>query len=154
MGYEIAGAVGAKMADPDREVIAFVGDGSYLMMNSEIYSSVLTDHKVILVVCDNAGFAVIDRLQMGQGSKSFNNMFQTSKIERFVPVDFVQHARSLGAVAERVRSISELEQAFARAKAADRTACIVINVAAQRWTPGGSWWDVRCSRNQPSQRGA
>ena len=142
MGYEIAGALGAKMADPSREVIAFVGDGSYLMMNSEIYSSVLTGHKLILIVCDNAGFAVIDRLQVGQGGKSFNNMFLTSKIERFVPVDFVQHAQSLGAVAERVQSVGELEQAFARAKAADRTACIVINVAAQRWTPGGSWWDV------------
>jgi len=142
MGYEIAGALGAKMADPTREVIAFVGDGSYLMMNSEIYSSVLTGHKLILIICDNAGFAVIERLQIGQGGKSFNNMFSTSKIERFVPVDFVQHAQSLGAVAERVQSVSELEQAFARAKAADRTACIVINVAAQRWTPGGAWWDV------------
>jgi len=142
MGYEIAGALGAKMADRSREVIAFVGDGSYLMMNSEIYSSILTDHKLVLIVCDNAGFAVIDRLQIGQGGKSFNNMFLTSKIKRFVPVDFVQHAQSLGAVAERVQSISELEQAFARAKMADRTACIVINVAAQRWTPGGAWWDV------------
>jgi len=142
MGYEIAGALGAKMADPSREVIAFVGDGSYLMMNSEIYSSVLTGHKLILIVCDNAGFAVIERLQIGQGGKSFNNMFSTSRIERFVPVDFVRHAQSLGAVAERVQSISELEQAFARAKSADRTACIVIDVAAQRWTPGGAWWDV------------
>ena len=142
MGYEIAGALGAKMAYPGREVVSFVGDGSYLMLNSEIYSSVLTGHKLILVVCDNAGFAVIDRLQTGQGGKSFNNMFRTSKIKQFVPVDFVEHARSMGAIAERVQSISELEQAFARAKSADRTVCIVINVAAQRWTPGGAWWDV------------
>ena len=130
------------MADPGREVIAFVGDGSYLMMNSEIYSSVLTGHKLILIVCDNGGFAVIERLQIGQGGKSFNNMFETCKVERLVPVDFVKHAESLGAVAEKVRSIGELEQAFARAKAAERTACIVINVAAQQWTPGGAWWDV------------
>ncbi len=142
MGYEIAGALGAKMADQDRDVIAFVGDGSYLMMNSEIYSSVLTGHKLILIVCDNGGFAVINRLQTDQGGKPFNNMFADCKVKDLVPVDFVKHAESLGARAEKVRSISELEQAFARAKAADRTAVIVIDVQAQQWTPGGAWWDI------------
>ena len=142
MGYEIAGALGAKMADPGRDVIAFVGDGSYLMMNSEIYSSVLTGHKLILIVCDNGGFAVIDRLQTGQGGKSFNNMLVDCKVAQVVPVDFVRHAESMGARAEKVRSLAELEQAFVRAKAADRTAVIVIEVAAQQWLPGGAWWDV------------
>jgi 3D-(3,5/4)-trihydroxycyclohexane-1,2-dione acylhydrolase (decyclizing) len=142
MGYEIAGALGAKMADPSRDVIAFLGDGSYLMMNSEIYSSVLTGHKLILIVCDNGGFAVIERLQTDQGGKSFNNMFVDCKVRQVVPVDFVKHAESMGAQAEKVQSLDELEQAFARAKAADRTAVIVINVQAQQWTPGGSWWDV------------
>jgi 3D-(3,5/4)-trihydroxycyclohexane-1,2-dione acylhydrolase (decyclizing) len=142
MGYEIAGALGAKMADPDREVIAFLGDGSYLMMNSEIYSSVLTGHKLILVVCDNHGFAVIERLQTDQGGKSFNNMFSDCKTERFVPVDFVRHATSMGAIAEKVGSISDLEHAFARARSADRTTIIVVEVQAQQWTPGGTWWDI------------
>ncbi len=142
MGYEIAGALGAKMADPSGEVIAFVGDGSYLMMNSEIYSSVLTGYKLILIVCDNGGFAVIERLQIGQGGRGFNNMFSTSNVQQVFPVDFVKHAESMGAIAERVRSISELEQAFLRAKAADRTTAIVIEVQAQEWTPGGAWWDV------------
>jgi len=142
MGYEIAGALGAKMANPDRDVIAFVGDGSYLMMNSEIYSTVLTGHKLILIVCDNGGFAVINRLQTDQGGKPFNNMFADCKVKDLFPVDFVKHAESMGARAEKVRSISELEQAFARAKAADRTAVIVIDVQAQQWTPGGAWWDI------------
>ena len=112
------------------------------MMNSEIYSSVLTGHKLILIVCDNRGFAVIERLQTDQGGKSFNNMFVDCKVQRVVPVDFVRHAESMGAHAEKVRSVGELEQAFARAKEADRTAIIVIDVQAQQWTPGGAWWDV------------
>jgi 3D-(3,5/4)-trihydroxycyclohexane-1,2-dione acylhydrolase (decyclizing) len=142
MGYEIAGAWGAKMANPDRDVIAFVGDGSYLMMNSDIYGSVLSGHKLIVVVCDNGGFAVIDRLQTFKGGKSFNNLLADCRVERLVDVDFAKHAESMGAVAETVRSIAELEAAFRRAKAADRTAVIVIKVDAHQWTPGDAWWDV------------
>jgi 3D-(3,5/4)-trihydroxycyclohexane-1,2-dione acylhydrolase (decyclizing) len=142
MGYEIAGAWGAKMADPDRDVIAFVGDGSYLMMNSDIYSSVLTGHKLIVVVCDNGGFAVINRLQNFKGSKSFNNLIADCRIDNLVAVDFAKHAESMGAMAETVHSIGELEQAFARAKRADRTSVIVIKVDAHQWTPGDAWWDV------------
>ena len=142
MGYEIAGALGAKMANPDRDVIAFVGDGSYLMMNSDIYTSVLTGHKLIVVVCDNGGFAIIDRLQTGKGGRSFNNLFADCRIERFVPVDFAKHAESMGAVTETVETTVELEAAFARAKAADRTAVIVVKVDPHQWTPGDAWWDV------------
>ena len=103
---------------------------------------VLTRHKLILIVCDNGGFAVIDRLQTGQGGKSFNNMLVDCKVEQVVPVDFMRHAESMGARAEKVRSLAELEQAFVRAKAADRTAVVVIEVAVQQWLPGGAWWDV------------
>lgn len=142
MGYEIAGAWGAKMADPDRDVIAMVGDGSYLMMNSDIYSTVLTGHKLIVVVMDNGGFAVINRLQNAKGSKSFNNLIADCRIENLVEVDFARHAESMGAVAETVHSIGDLEQAFARAKKADRTAVIVIKVQAHEWTPGDAWWEV------------
>ncbi|HEX3208424.1 MAG TPA: thiamine pyrophosphate-dependent enzyme, partial [Geminicoccaceae bacterium] len=142
MGYEIAGGWGAKMADPARDVVVFTGDGSYLMLNSDIYSSVLTGHKLIVVVCDNGGFAVIDRLQNFKGSPSFNNLIKDCRIEREVTVDFAQHAQSMGAIAEHVRGIGELEAAFKRAKAADRTYVIVIDVQAHQWTPGDAWWDV------------
>lgn len=142
MGYEIAGALGARMAHPDRDVIALVGDGSYLMMNSDIYTSVLTGHKLIVIVCDNGGFAVIDRLQTGKGGKSFNNLFADCRVEHFVPVDFAKHAESMGAAAETVQSLAELEAAFRRAKRADRTAVIVIKVDAHQWTPGDVWWDL------------
>jgi 3D-(3,5/4)-trihydroxycyclohexane-1,2-dione acylhydrolase (decyclizing) len=142
MGYEISGAWGAKMADPDRDVISMIGDGSYLMMNSDIYSTVLTGHKLIVVVMDNGGFAVINRLQNAKGSKSFNNLIADSKIENLVFVDFAKHAESMGAHAETVHSIGELEQAFQRAKKADRTSVIVIKVQSHEWTPGDAWWEV------------
>jgi 3D-(3,5/4)-trihydroxycyclohexane-1,2-dione acylhydrolase (decyclizing) len=142
MGYEISGGWGAKMADPSRDVIVMVGDGSYLMQNSDIYSSVLTGHKLIVVVCDNGGFAVINRLQNFKGSKSFNNLIADCRIENLVEVDFQKHAESMGALAETVHSTGELEQAFKRAKQADRTSVIVIKVQAHQWTPGDAWWDV------------
>lgn len=142
MGYEIAGGWGAKMADPSRDVIVFVGDGSYLMMNSDIYSSVLTGHKLIVVVCDNGGYGVINRLQNFKGSASFNNMIEDSKIDRVQYVDFVQHGKSMGALGEHVENIDELSQAFKRAKAADRTYLIAIRIQQEQWTPGDAWWDV------------
>ena len=142
MGYEIAGGWGAKMADPSRDVIVFVGDGSYLMLNSDIYSTVLTGHKMIVIVCDNGGFSVINRLQNFKGSASFNNLLQDCKVENLQGVDFVQHATSMGALGEQVESIAELGAAFKRAKAADRTYVICIKTQPSQWTPGDAWWDV------------
>jgi len=142
MGYEIAGGYGAKMATPNAEVFVMVGDGSYLMMNSDLYSSVITGHKLIVVVCDNGGYAVIDRLQNAKGTGSFNNMWDSSLSTRAVSVDFAQHAASMGAKAETVNTISELEQALDRAKAADRTYVVVIKTDPVTWTPGDAWWDV------------
>jgi len=142
MGYEIAGGFGAKMATPDADVFVLVGDGSYLMMNTDIHSSVITGHKLIVVVCDNGGYAVIDRLQQFKGIPSFNNMFDTSRVTRQVGVDFAKHAESMGAKAETVGTIAELEQALMRAKAADRTSVVVIKTDAATWTPGDAWWDV------------
>ena len=142
MGYEIAGALGAKMAFPDRDVIAWVGDGSYLMMNSEIHSSVATGHKVIIIVCDNGGFAVINRLQINTGSAEFNNLFRHTRKVDDIPVDFVKHAAALGAIAEKVVTIDELKAAFARAKDADRSYVIVIETDPYEWTEGSSWWEV------------
>lgn len=143
MGYEIAGAYGQKIANPAREIIAFLGDGSYLMMNSDIYSSVLTGNKIICIVCDNGGFAVINRLQASKGGAEFNNLFASSKRAGEVPrIDFAMHARSMGAQAENVGSIAELEAAFQRARGADRTYVIAIRTHAYEWMEGGSWWDV------------
>jgi 3D-(3,5/4)-trihydroxycyclohexane-1,2-dione acylhydrolase (decyclizing) len=141
MGYEIAGAWGAKMARPDAEVVAFVGDGSYLMLNSELYSSVLSGHKLVVVLCDNGGFAVIDRLQTGQGGRSFNNMLDGIGAEP-LRVDWAAHAQALGCRAEAVGSITDLEDAFARARDADRTTVIAVRTAPDRWTPGGAFWEV------------
>ena len=141
MGYEISGAWGARLARPTGDVIAFVGDGSYLMMNSDLYSSVITGQKLIAVVCDNGGFAVIDRLQTNMGGRSFNNMFDNTGVER-VKVDWVAHAQALGCRAESVDSIGGLEEAFARAHGNDRTTVIAIETAPDQWTPGGAFWEV------------
>lgn len=142
MGYEIAGAWGARMARPDHDVIVWVGDGSYLMANSDIYSSVFTGHKLILMVCDNGGYAVINRLQVNSGGEEFNNLLSSSRHERYLHVDFVEHARSMGAAAERVTSLADLPAAFARAKASERSYAIVMDVHPYTWTEGGAWWEV------------
>jgi 3D-(3,5/4)-trihydroxycyclohexane-1,2-dione acylhydrolase (decyclizing) len=142
MGYEIAGGWGAKMAVPEAEVIVMVGDGSYLMLNSDIYSSVLTGHKLIVVVCDNGGFAVIDRLQTYKGVPSFNNLLRDCRVKALVRMDFARHAEAMGALAEHVRSLADLERALQRAKQADRTSVIVIDTDPNDWTPGDAWWDV------------
>ena len=142
MGYEIAGGWGAKIAKPDREVFVMVGDGSYLMMNSDILSSVMAGHKLVVVVCDNGGFAVIDRLQRATGNDSFNNLLSDCRRVREVQVDFAAHARALGAIGEQVQSIAELEEALTRARAADRTTVISIAVDKYGWSPNAAWWEV------------
>ena len=141
MGYELAGAWGASMARSRGEVFAFVGDGSYLMLNSELLSSVITGHKLIALLCDNGGFAVIERLQVGQGGASFNNMFSAVG-PNHVEIDWVAHARSLGCEAERVDSIDDLPAALLRARAAERTYVIAIRTAPDAWTEGGAFWQV------------
>jgi 3D-(3,5/4)-trihydroxycyclohexane-1,2-dione acylhydrolase (decyclizing) len=141
MGYELAGAWGARMARSTGEVISLVVDGSYLMLNSELYSSVLSGHKLIVVLCDNGGYAVIHRLQVGEGGAAYNNMLEDTRPD-YPVVDWVAHARSLGCQAEAVKSISELEDAFARARQTDRTTVIVIPTAPHDWTPGGAFWEV------------
>jgi TPP-dependent trihydroxycyclohexane-1,2-dione (THcHDO) dehydratase len=92
MGYEISGGWGAAMANPDRDTFVMLGDGSCLMMNSDIYSTVLTGHKIIVVVCDNGGFAVINRLQNREGGVSFNNLIRAGRVKEPFAVDFAAHA--------------------------------------------------------------
>ncbi|MEM8978746.1 MAG: 3D-(3,5/4)-trihydroxycyclohexane-1,2-dione acylhydrolase (decyclizing) [Pseudomonadota bacterium] len=149
MGYEIAGGWGARIAqsqmEPDRDTIVFTGDGSYLLLNSDIYSSVLTEKKLIILVLDNGGFAVINKLQNNVGQESFNNLFaDTPTATRQVGVDFEAHARSLGAKAETVEHASDLAEAFKRAQGSDRTYVISMKVDAyEGWTTEGhTWWEV------------
>jgi 3D-(3,5/4)-trihydroxycyclohexane-1,2-dione acylhydrolase (decyclizing) len=138
MGYEIAGAWGARMARPRGEVISFCGDGSYMMMNSDLYSSVLAGHKLTVVLCDNRGYACIERLQVGQGGASFNNMLAPGQAS----VDWVAHAAAMGCRAERVSGLGELEAALERARGADRTSVVVIDTAPDVWSGGGAFWEV------------
>ena len=141
MSYEISGALGVKMANPDKEVIAFVGDGSYLLFNSDIYSSVITNNKLIIVLCDNGGHAVINRLQLFKGGKEFNCLLNSSKAPNLVPVNFAKHAESMGAKSEEVSSISELEEAFKRAKKSDVTYLISIKTHSYEWLEGSAYWE-------------
>jgi 3D-(3,5/4)-trihydroxycyclohexane-1,2-dione acylhydrolase (decyclizing) len=142
MGYEIGGAWGAAMALPDRTVISFCGDGSYLMANSDVYGSVLSGHRFIVVLCDNGGYAIIDRLQTSKGAAHFNNLIEHVRANEIAYVDFASHARSMGAVAIEVSTLEELEAALERARGADRTTVIVIRTDPQTWTGGDAWWDV------------
>jgi len=143
MGYEIAGALGVKMARPEADVFVMLGDGSYLMMNSEIATSVMLDRKLTIVVLDNRGFACINRLQRATGGESFNNLLQDAQHETLPDIDFAANARSLGAHAEKVQGIAELEQALSRARGHDRTTVLVIDTDPMTITDaGGHWWDV------------
>jgi 3D-(3,5/4)-trihydroxycyclohexane-1,2-dione acylhydrolase (decyclizing) len=149
MGYEIAGGWGARIAqsevEPDRDTVVLVGDGSYLLMNSDIYSSVLTGKKLIVLVLDNGGFAVINKLQNNTGQESFNNLIaDCPTVAAPFAVDFEAHARAMGANAETVASAADLAEAFTRAKAADKTSVIVMQVDPyEGWTTRGhAWWEI------------
>ncbi|MEX1662105.1 3D-(3,5/4)-trihydroxycyclohexane-1,2-dione acylhydrolase (decyclizing) [Thioclava sp. 15-R06ZXC-3] len=149
MGYEIAGAWGARIAqserEPDQDVITFCGDGSYMMLNSDIYSSVLSQKKLIVLVLDNGGFAVINKLQNNTGNESFNNLLaDCPTIPEPFGVDFVAHATAMGAAAEKVANPAELAEAFRRAKASEKTYVIVMDVDPyEGWTTQGhAWWEV------------
>jgi 3D-(3,5/4)-trihydroxycyclohexane-1,2-dione acylhydrolase (decyclizing) len=149
MGYEIAGGWGARIAqsqrEPDKDTIVFCGDGSYMLMNSDIYSPVLARKKLIVLVLDNGGFAVINKLQNNTGNESFNNLIADTPtaVDPFT-VDFEAHAAAMGANAETVANPAELAEAFKRAKAADKTSVIVMKVDPyEGWTTEGhTWWEV------------
>lgn len=149
MGYEIAGALGAKMADPSREVFIMVGDGSYLMLHTEIVTSLQEGAKLVVVLIDNGGFQCIKGLQMSAGSPAFGNELRVRNPDTgildgpYLPIDFAKNAESLGAIAMRANSEGELRDALERAKAADRTVLIEVKIDPARGVPGfESWWDV------------
>ena len=143
MGYEIAGGLGVKLANPSREVVVMVGDGSYLMLNSEIATSVMLGLRLTIVLLDNGGFGCIDRLQRATGSAGFNNLLTDARHEALPEIDFRAHAASLGAIAEQVTDLAALEDAVRRARSAARTTVIVITTDPRTSTQaGGHWWDV------------
>ena len=143
MGYEIAGGLGVKLAVPDREVVVMVGDGSYLMLNSEIATSVMMGLKLIIVVLDNRGFGCINRLQQAVGGAPFNNLFEDSVHDSLPEIDFAAHAASLGAHSEKAPDIKALEDAIGRARSSHKTCVVVIETdPAVSTSAGGAWWDV------------
>ncbi len=156
MGYEIAGGVGVKMALADRDVYVTVGDGSYLMLNSEIATSIALGIKLTIVVLNNHGFACIDRLQRQCGGESFNNLFRdlTLTSGELPAIDFAAHAASLGAQSENVDHISKLEGALQRALESRKTYVVVIETDSVRTTEaGGSWWDVAVPETSDTEKG-
>ena len=145
MGYEIAGGLGVKMAQPERDVIVMVGDGSYLMLSAEIATSVMLGRKLIIVVLDNRGYGCINRLQQACGGEPFNNLFDDciQGPDGAPVIDFAAHAASLGALAENVDGVPALEAALQRARAASRTYVVCIETdPAQTTAEGGCWWEV------------
>ena len=149
MGYEIPGAMGVKMADPSREVYAFVGDGTYLMMPSDILTSVQENIKIIIVVADNHGFASIGGLSQSLGSGGFGTHFRMRDLQsgqldgEYLPVDFAANARSLGADATTVCTIEDFKQALQDARKGRKTTVIVVKTDREVRVPGyDSWWDV------------
>ena len=145
MGYEIAGGLGVKMAEPEREVIILVGDGSYLMLNSELATSVMLGQKIIVVVLDNRGFSCINRLQNATGNRSFNNLLKDCEsIDDGHPnVNFALHAQSLGANSEHIENINELASALERARLSSKSYLISLVTDSHKISPeGGCWWEV------------
>ncbi|MBP1843318.1 3D-(3,5/4)-trihydroxycyclohexane-1,2-dione acylhydrolase (decyclizing) [Rhizobium petrolearium] len=150
MGYEIAGGLGIKMAEPDRDVIVMVGDGSYMMMNSELATAVAMGVKITVVITDNRGYGCINRLQMATGSAEFNNLYEHTSQTHAMQIDFVAHAASMGARAVKVASIAELEIELEMARDAEKATVIVIDTDPYP-TPdvGGFWWDVAVPEVSP-----
>ncbi|MFF2908293.1 3D-(3,5/4)-trihydroxycyclohexane-1,2-dione acylhydrolase (decyclizing) [Paenibacillus sp. NPDC057934] len=149
MGYEVSGAFGVALAEPEREVYAFVGDGSYLMLHSELVTSLQEGRKITVLLFDNHGYQCIHNLQRGHGSDGFGNEFRyrEQSTGRYtgapLPIDFAAHARSLGAAAYKATTPEELEQALQAAKEETRTTLIEIPVLAGTNTDGyESWWNV------------
>ena len=150
MGYEIAAGWGCAMAQEGPGAvggtpIVMLGDGTYMMMNSDIYSAVLSRHKMIVIVCDNGGYAVISRLQQFKGVPGFNNLLKDCRIQNAADplhVDFAAHAAAMGAASRKCESLADLKAALEWAKGNDRTTVLSIVTDAYAWVPGDADWDV------------
>jgi len=156
MGYELAGALGAKMAMPDREIVCFTGDGSYMMANSELATAVMMRMPFTVVLTDNRGFGCINRLQAASGGEPFNNLYRDCQGMAEPEIDFVAHAASMGAHAEKVDGIATLEAAVRAARERDRPSVIVIDTdpaPGPGEAGGGHWWDVAVPEAPRSAKG-
>lgn len=145
MGYEIAGAIGLKLARPDRDVVCFIGDGSYMMANSELATAVMRQVPFTVVLTDNRGFGCINRLQMGTGGEQFNNLYKDCNVEAQPQIDFVAHAASMGAHAVKAKDIADLEAQITASRDRPVPTVIVIDTDPMHGpgeAGGGSWWDV------------
>ncbi|MEU8899452.1 3D-(3,5/4)-trihydroxycyclohexane-1,2-dione acylhydrolase (decyclizing) [Nocardia sp. NPDC048505] len=144
MGYEIAGAWGAAMAHTGGLVTTLLGDGSYLMANSELFSAAFAGHRFVAVVCDNDGYAVIARLQEGQGGVSFNNFYADCRSTLADPprVNFAAHAQALGCTVYTATDLAEFRAAYARARKAAGPVVVVVRTLPATWTEAGAWWEV------------
>jgi 3D-(3,5/4)-trihydroxycyclohexane-1,2-dione acylhydrolase (decyclizing) len=145
MGYEIAGAMGLKLATPERDVICFVGDGSYMMASSELATAVMRKVPFMVVLTDNRGYGCINRLQTGTGGAPFNNLYEHARVEQQPDIDYVAHAASMGARAMKAETIADLEVKLSEAKNSDIPVVIVIDTDPRHGPTeagGGTWWDV------------
>ena len=149
MGYEVAGGLGVKMANPNAEVYVIVGDGSYIMMHSELLTSIQENHKINIIVLNNAGYQCINNLQRANGSKGFGNEFrhrceQTNRLEgKILQVDFTQYAESLGAKSYFANDVNELKELLKTARNEKISTVININVLPDSMSKGyESWWRV------------
>jgi 3D-(3,5/4)-trihydroxycyclohexane-1,2-dione acylhydrolase (decyclizing) len=144
MGYEIAGGLGVKLAHPEREVVVVTGDGTYMMANSELATAAMLGIKLTLVIVDNGGYGCINRLQHAAGGERFNNLFAHNTLQgENSNIDFVKHAASMGAIAEKVASLADLEQALKQSRKSPNVTAIVIDTDPMISTDaGGAWWDV------------
>ena len=149
MGYEICGGVGAKLACPDREVVVMVGDGSYMMMNSDVATAVSMGLQLTIVVLDNRGFSCINRLQMATGGANFNNLLQDTYNKGLAQIDFAGHARSMGAHAVHVDNVGELKHAVQTARQRDGVSVVVIDTDPLHCSPGGAYWEVEVPEVSP-----
>jgi 3D-(3,5/4)-trihydroxycyclohexane-1,2-dione acylhydrolase (decyclizing) len=159
MGYEVAGALGVKLAEPDREVYSMVGDGSYLMLHSELFTSIQEGRKINVLLFDNNGFQCIKNLQMSQGTDQFGNEFRyrdkgTRRLTGdFIPVDFAANARSYGAETYTVTTIDELRDALEKVKKAAVSTLIDIKVLPGTMSGGyESWWRVGVAEVSTSEK--
>ena len=143
MGYEIAGAMGIKMAQPERDVICFTGDGTYMMANSEMATAAMMGISFTVVVTDNRGYGCINRLQMGTGGAEFNNLLDHAIGGENSTIDFAKHAEAMGATSLKVSTIAELEEALAKRHDVKGPYVVVIDTDPYPSTEhGGTWWEV------------
>ena len=143
MGYEIAGAMGIKMAEPGADVICFTGDGTYMMANSEMATAAMMGISFTVVVTDNRGFGCINRLQLGTGGAEFNNLLDHAVHAHPSAIDFAKHAEAMGATSVKVGSIAEMEEALARRGEVTGPYVVVIDTDPYPSTEhGGTWWEV------------